>query len=61
MENDKYTWEQVTAYAIIALHKIVKSKMLSLKNMKKVLQEVKTQYGKEGVALLSELLIKDEK
>ena len=61
MENDKYTWEQVTAYAIIALHKIIKSKMLSLKNMKKVLQEVKTQYGKEGVALLSELLIKDEK
>ena len=59
MEKELYTWEQVRAYSIIALHNLVHSaNQVNLNNIKKFIDPLQTLYGKDGVVEYAELLLK---
>lgn len=58
MGKELYTWEQLRAYSIIALHNLLNSaNEVNLKNMKKVLDPLQTSYGKDGVIGVADYLI----
>lgn len=47
MEKELYSWEQVRAYSIIALHNLLNSANdINLKNMKLFMDPLQTLYGK---------------
>jgi hypothetical protein len=56
MEKELYSWEQVRAYSIIALHNLLNSANdINLKNM-----NLQTLYGKDGIVGVAERLINNE-
>lgn len=58
MEKELYTWEQVRAYSIIALHNLLHSaNEVNLKNIKMFIDPLQTLYGKDGVVGYAEKLI----
>lgn len=58
MEKELYTWEQVRAYSIIALHNLLHSaNEVNLKNIKMFIDPLQTLYGKDGVVVYAEKLI----
>ncbi len=58
MEEESYTWEQVRAYSIIALHNLLHSaNEVNLKNIKMFIDPLQTLYGKDGVVGFAERLI----
>lgn len=61
MEKELYTWEQLRAYSIIALHNLLHSaNEIDLKNMKMFIDPLQTLYGKAGVVGFSERLLEKE-
>lgn len=61
MEEESYTWEQVRAYSIIALHNLLHSaNEVNLKNIKMFIDPLQTLYGKDGVVGFAERLITTE-
>lgn len=56
-----YSWEQVRAYSIIALHNLLNSANdINLKNMKLFIDPLQTLYGKDGIVGVAERLINNE-
>ena len=61
MEKELYSWEQVRAYSIIALHNLLNSANdINLKNMKLFIDPLQTLYGKDGIVVVAERLINNE-
>lgn len=61
MEKEFYTWEQVRAYSIIALHNLINSANdINLKNIKLFIDPLQTMYGKDGVEGYANLLLSKE-
>ncbi len=61
MEKELYTWEQVRAYSIIALHNLLNSaNEINLKNMKLFIDPLQTLYSKDGIIGVAERLINKE-
>lgn len=61
MEKELYSWEQVRAYSIIALHNLLNSANdINLKNMKLFIDPLQTLYGKDGIVGVAERLINNE-
>ena len=61
MEEESYTWEQVRAYSIIALHNLLHSaNEINLKNIQMFIDPLQTLYGKDGVVGFAERLISTE-
>lgn len=62
MEKELYTWEQVQAYSVIALHNLLYSaNKVNLKNLKMLIEPLKTIHKKDTVVKYSEKLINNEK
>ena len=62
MKNEFYTWEQVRAYGIIALHDLINSaNEINITNFKLFIDPLQTLCGKEGVDGYSKLLLSKEK
>ena len=62
MDKELYTWEQVRAYSVIALHNLLNSANdVNLKNMKLFIDTLQTLYGKDGVTEMAEYLIENYK
>ena len=61
MEKELYSWEQVRAYSIIALHNLLNSANdINLKNMKLFIDPLQTFYGKDVIVGVAERLINNE-
>jgi hypothetical protein len=61
MKKELYTWEQLKAYSIIALHNLLHSaNEIDLRNINMFLEPLKTIYKKETVIKFSEKLLNDE-
>lgn len=61
MEKELYSWEQVRAYSIIALHNLLNSANdINLKNMKLFIDPLQTLCGKDGIVGVAERLINNE-
>lgn len=61
MKKKLYTWEQVEAYSIIALHNLLHSaNEVNLKNIKMIIEPLQTLQAKEGVVEYAEKLINTE-
>lgn len=61
MEKELYSWEQVKAYSIIALHNLLNSANdINLKNMKLFMDPLQTLYGKNEIVRVAEKLINNE-
>lgn len=61
MDEKFYTWEQVRAYSIIALHNLQHSaNEVNLKNIKMFIDPLQTLYGKDGVVGMAERLLEKE-
>ena len=61
MEKELYSWEQVRAYSIIALHNLLNSANdINLKNMKLFMDPLQTLYGKNEIVRVAERLINNE-
>jgi hypothetical protein len=61
MEKELYSWEQVRAYSIIALHNLLNSANdINLKNMKLFMDPLQTLYGKNEIVRVAEKLINNE-
>lgn len=61
MEKELYSWEQVRAYSIIALHNLLNSANdINLKNMKLFIDPLQTLYSKDGIVGVAERLINNE-
>lgn len=62
MGKELYTWEQVQAYSIIALHNLLNSaNEVNIKNLKMFIDPLKTIHKKNVVVEYSEKLINSEK
>lgn len=58
MEKELYSWEQVRAYSIIALHNLLNSaNEVNLKNIKLFIDPLQTLYSKDGIVGMSERLL----
>ena len=58
MEKELYSWEQVRAYSIIALHNLLNSaNEVNLKNMKLFIDPLQTLYSKDGIVGVAERLL----
>lgn len=61
MERELYTWEQVRAYSIVALHNLLNSANdVNLKNMKLFIDPLQTLYGKDEIVGVAERLTNKE-
>jgi hypothetical protein len=61
MKKELYTWEQLKAYSIIALHNLLHSaNEIDLRNINMFLEPLKIIYKKETVIKFSEKLLNDE-
>ncbi|MEE1530864.1 MAG: hypothetical protein UGE22_02470 [Clostridia bacterium] len=61
MEKELYSWEQVRAYSIMALHNLLNSANdINLKNMKLFMDPLQTLYGKNEIVRVAEKLINNE-
>lgn len=62
MEEKSYTWEQVRAYSIIALHNLLHSaNEVNLENIKRFIDPLQTIHDKDAVVGYAERLINIEK
>lgn len=62
MKDELYTWEQVRAYSIVALHNLLHSANdIKLKNLKMFIDPLQTLYYKDGIIGYADRLIKNEK
>lgn len=58
MDKELYTWEQVRAYSVIALHNLLNSANdINIKNIKLFIDPLQTLYGKDGVIGVADYLI----
>lgn len=58
MEKELYTWKQVKAYSVIALHNLMTSpNEINLKNIEMVIEPLKTIHKKDTVEKISQKLI----
>jgi len=58
MKKELYTWEQVKAYSVIALHNLMTSaNEITLKDFKMVIEPLKTIHKKDVVEKISQQLI----
>ena len=58
MDKEFYTWEQVRAYSVIALHNLLNSANdINIKNIKLFIDPLQTLYGKDGVIGVADYLI----
>ena len=56
-----YTWEQVEAYSVIALHNLLHSaNEVNLKNMKMFIDPLQTLYSKERAIEFAGILLEKE-
>ena len=61
MEQELYTWEQLRAYSIIALHSLLHSaNEINLKNMKMFIDPLQILYSKAEVIGFSKRLLEQE-
>lgn len=61
MEKELYTWEQLRAYSIIALHSLLHSaNEINLKNMKMFIDPLQTLYSKAEVIEFANYLVNKE-
>lgn len=61
MDKELYTWEQVRAYSIIALHNLLNSaNKVNLVNIKMFIDPLQTLYGKDGIVGVAEKLLQNE-
>lgn len=61
MEQELYTWEQLRAYSIIALHNLLHSaNEIDLKNMKMFIDPLQTLYSKAEVIGFANYLVNKE-
>lgn len=61
MDKELYTWEQVRAYSIIALHNLLNSaNKVNLVNIKMFIDPLQTLYGKDGIVGVAERLLQNE-
>ena len=61
MEQELYTWEQLRAYSIIALHNLLHSaNEVDLKNMKMFIDPLQTLYSKAEVIGFANYLVNKE-
>ena len=61
MDKEFYSWEQVRAYSIIALHNLLNSANdVNLKNMKLFIDPLQTLYSKDGIVGIAERIMKKE-
>lgn len=61
MKNELYTWEQVKAYNIIALHNLLNSANdINLKNMELFIEPLQTLYSKDKIIKIAENLVNNE-
>ena len=61
MEEETYTWEQVRAYSIIALHNLLNSAYkVNLKGIKMCVDALQTIHHKDSVVGYSNLLLSNE-
>lgn len=62
MKNKLYTWEQVEAYSIIALHNLLNSaNEVNLNNIKMFIEPLQTLYSADKVIEMSVTLINKQK
>lgn len=62
MGQKSYTWKQVEAYSIIALHNLLHSaNEINLKNIKMFIEPLQTLYSKEKAVEVAERLIHNHK
>lgn len=62
MGQKSYTWKQVEAYSIIALHNLLHSaNEINLKNIKMFIEPLQTLYSKEKAVEVAERLIHNQK
>lgn len=62
MGKKLYTWEQVEAYSVIALHNLLHSaNEINLKNIKMVIEPLQTLYSREKAVEMAERLIHNQK
>lgn len=62
MARELYNWDQVRAYAIIALYNLIKNnKKINIVNFVKELDSLQTMYGKEGIVGLANRYLKEDK
>lgn len=62
MARELYNWDQVRAYAIIALYNLIKNnKKINIVNFVKELDSLQTMYGKEGIVGLANRYLNKEK
>lgn len=61
MDKELYTWEQVRAYSIIAVHNLLNSaNKVNLANIKMFIDPLQTLYGKDGIVGIAERLLQNE-
>lgn len=61
MENETYTWEQVRAYAIIALNNLMNSaNKIDLKGIKMCIDPLQTIHHRDAVVSYSKRLLLNE-
>ena len=61
MEKELYTWEQLRAYSIIALHNLLHSaNEVNLKNIKMFIEPLQTLYSKAEVTGIAKKLINND-
>lgn len=62
MGQKSYTWKQVEAYSIIALHNLLHSaNEINLKNIKMFIEPLQTLYSREKAVEVAERLIHNQK
>lgn len=62
MKNELYTWKQVEAYSVIALHNLLHSaNEVNLKNIKMFIEPLQTLYSREKAVEIAERLIHNQK
>lgn len=62
MKKELYTWKQVEAYSVIALHNLLHSaNEVNLKNIKMFIEPLQTLYSREKAVEIAERLIHNQK
>ena len=62
MGQKSYTWKQVEAYSVIALHNLLHSaNEINLKNIKMFIEPLQTLYSREKAVEVAERLIHNQK
>lgn len=61
MARELYNWNQVRAYAVVALHNLLsKNKDINLRNFVSELDPLQTSYGRDGVIGMANRYLKND-